>query len=64
MSWRAVLPRFPGYVSGTIIKVHTGNADYNWYNHQVSVDDPQYEMQSDKSEHAAMHKGTALRKLD
>jgi hypothetical protein len=53
-----------GYVSGTIIKVHTRNADCNGYTHHASVDDPQYEILSDKSEHVAMHRGTALRKLD
>jgi hypothetical protein len=53
-----------GHVSGTIIKVHTRNADYKGYTHHASEDDPQYEIQSDKSEHVAMHKGAALRKID
>ena len=53
-----------GHVSGTIIKVHTRNADYKGYTHHASEDDPQYEIQSDKSEHVAMHKGAALLKID
>ena len=53
-----------GHVSGTIVKVHTRNADYQGYTHHASEVDPQYEIQSDKSEHVAMHKGAALRKLD
>jgi hypothetical protein len=53
-----------GHVSGTITKVHTRNADYKGYTHHASADDPQYEIQSDKSDHVAMHRGTALRKID
>jgi Hypervirulence associated proteins TUDOR domain len=29
--------------------------------HHASGDDPQYEIRSDKSDHIAMHKGSALR---
>jgi hypothetical protein len=52
-----------GRVSGTIIKVHTSNTDYKGYTHHASKDDPQYEIQSDKTDHVAMHKGSALRKM-
>jgi hypothetical protein len=52
-----------GRVSGTIIKVHTSDADYKGYTHHASKDDPQYEIRSDKTEHIALHKGSALRKL-
>jgi hypothetical protein len=52
-----------GYVSGTIVRVHTRNTNYKGYTHHASVDDPQYEIQSDKSDHVAMHKGTALHKI-
>ena len=31
--------------------------------HHASADDPQYEIKSDKTDHIAMHKGTALRKF-
>jgi hypothetical protein len=53
-----------GHVSGRIIKVHTGNVDYKGYTHHASPDEPQYEIASDKTDHIAMHKGTALRKVD
>ena len=52
-----------GRVSGEIIKVHRKNADYKGYTHHSSPDDPQYEIKSDKTEHVAMHKGAALRKI-
>lgn len=51
-----------GYVSGTIIKVHTEDFDYKGYTHHASKDDPQYEIKSDKTDHIAAHKGSALRK--
>lgn len=53
-----------GHVSGRIIKVHTSNVDYKGYTHHASPDEPQYEIASDKTDHIAMHKGTALRKVD
>jgi len=52
-----------GRVSGKIIKVHTKDVDYKGYTHHASVDEPQYEIQSDKTDHVAMHKGSALKKL-
>ena len=53
-----------GHVSGRIIKVHTRNVDYKGYTHHASPDEPQYEIESDKTDHVAMHKGTALKKID
>ena len=53
-----------GHVSGRIIKVHTSNVDYKGYTHHASPDEPQYEIASDKTDHVAMHKGAALRKVD
>ena len=52
-----------GRVSGTIINVHTNDTDYKGYTHHASKDHPQYEIQSDKTAHVAMHKGSALRKV-
>lgn len=52
-----------GRVSGTITKVHTRNTAYKGYTHHASKEDPQYEIQSDKTDHIALHKGAALRKL-
>ena len=51
-----------GHVSGTIIKVHTKDVDYKGYTHHATKDEPQYEIQSDKTDHIAMHKGTALKR--
>lgn len=51
-----------GRVRGRIIKVHTQDVDYKGYTHHASADDPQYEIQSDKTDHIAMHKGSALKK--
>jgi hypothetical protein len=51
-----------GHVSGTIIKVHTKDVDYKGHTHHASEDDPQYEIKSSKTDHVAMHKGSALRK--
>lgn len=53
-----------GRVSGTIIKVHTNNTDYKGYTHHATPDDPQYEITSDRTDHIAMHKGSALTKID
>jgi hypothetical protein len=52
-----------GYVSGRIIKVHTRDVDYKGYMHHASKDDPQYEIKSIKTDHIAMHKGAALKKV-
>ena len=52
-----------GRVSGTIVKVHTKNVNYKGYTHHASRDDPQYEIESDKTNHVALHKGNALRHL-
>lgn len=52
-----------GYVSGEIIKVHTENFEYKGHTHHASDDDPQYEIKSDKTDHIAAHKGSALKKM-
>lgn len=53
-----------GYVSGTIIKVHTSDFDYKGHRHRASHEEPQYEIKSDKTDHIAAHKGTALSKIE
>jgi hypothetical protein len=53
-----------GRVSGHIVRVHTRDMNYKGYVHHASEDDPQYEIKSDQSDHIAMHKGKALRRLD
>lgn len=52
-----------GQVSGVIIRVHTRDTDYKGHRRHASPEAPQYEIRSDKSEHIAMHKEEALRKL-
>jgi len=51
-----------GYVSGKIVKVHTTDVEYKGYTHHASKDEPQYEIKSDKTDHIAMHKGSALKR--
>ena len=52
-----------GEVSGTIIKVHTRDFDYKGHTHRASEKDPQYEIKSDKTDHIAAHKGSALQRV-
>lgn len=49
-----------GYVTGTIIAVHTSDFSYKGYTHHASENEPQYEIKSDKTDHIAAHKGSAL----
>jgi len=53
-----------GRVSGHIITVHTHDFDYKGHTHRASEDDPQYEIRSDRTDHVAAHRGSALRRLD
>ena len=52
-----------GRVHGTIVRVHRNDVNYKGYVHHASPDEPQYEIKSDKTDHIALHKGRALRKL-
>ena len=52
-----------GRVSGRIVRVHTKDTNYKGYVHHATEDDPQYEIKSDKTDHVALHKGRALRRL-
>jgi hypothetical protein len=51
-----------GHVSGTIVKIHIRDFDYKGYTHHASKEDPQYEIKSNKTEHVAVHKTSALSK--
>ena len=51
-----------GHVSGHIIRVHTKDVDYKGYTHHASLEEPQYEIRSDTTDHVALHKGSALKK--
>lgn len=49
-----------GHVSGRIVRVHRKDVIWKGYTHHASRDAPQYEIQSDKTDHVALHKGSAL----
>jgi len=50
-----------GRLSGRIVKVHTKDVNYKGHIHHASNDEPQSAIKSDKTDHVALHKGTALR---
>jgi hypothetical protein len=52
-----------GRVRGTIRKVVTAPIEFKGYKVHASKDEPQYEIESDKTEHIAMHKASALTKV-
>ena len=52
-----------GYVRGRIIKLHTRDVDYKGHTRHASDNDPQYEIKSDKTDHIALHKGSALKNV-
>ncbi|MFS2241022.1 DUF2945 domain-containing protein [Microbacterium sp. OR16] len=53
-----------GRVRGRITKVHTSDFEFMGRTRRASDDDPQYEIKSDKTDHVAAHKGSALTLLD
>jgi len=53
-----------GYVSGTIIAVHTSKVVWKGYIHHATRAEPQYEIKSDKTDHIALHKASALEPYD
>ena len=52
-----------GRVSGVIIKKLIRDTKFKGYTHHASREAPQYLIQSDKTDHVAIHKGTALRPI-
>jgi Hypervirulence associated proteins TUDOR domain len=53
-----------GVVTGCVIKAHTSDFDFKGYTHRATPDEPQYEIKSDKTDHIAAHKGSALIKIE
>lgn len=53
-----------GYVTGTIIRIHTRDFNYKGYTHHAGPERPQYEIRSDKTDHIAAHYGDVLRRID
>ena len=51
-----------GRVRGTIKKKHTAEITFKGYTVHASSEEPQYLIKSDKTDHLAMHKGSALQK--
>jgi len=52
-----------GRVSGFIRKKVSAPITFKGYTVRASRDEPQYLIESDKTEHLAMHKGAALRRI-
>ena len=52
-----------GRVSGVIQKKVTSPMKFKSYTVHASADEPQYLIKSEKTDHLAMHKGSALRRL-
>jgi DUF2945 family protein len=59
MSWNSEV----GRVRGTIKKKVTSAMRFKHYMVRASKEEPQYLIKSDKTDHLAMHKGTALTKI-
>ena len=52
-----------GRVRGTIKRRVTSVITFKGYKVHASKEEPQYQIKSDKTDHIAMHKGSALTKL-
>jgi hypothetical protein len=52
-----------GRVRGTIIRIHTRDVEYKGHIHHASPEIPQYEIKSSKTDHIALHLGSALSQL-
>lgn len=52
-----------GRVRGTIKKKITSKIIFKGYTVHASKEEPQYQIKSDKTDHVAMHKGSALKKI-
>ena len=52
-----------GHVRGTIKKKVTSAIKFKTYTVRASKEEPQYLIKSDTTDHMAMHKGSALKKL-
>jgi hypothetical protein len=52
-----------GRVRGTIVKKITAEIEFKGYIRHATKDNPQYLIKSDRTDHIAIHKGSALKKL-
>lgn len=51
-------------VIGVIVKKHMRDVEYHGQVRHCTVQDPQYEIKSDKADHVAMYKTNALTKVN
>ena len=52
-----------GRVRGVIVKKVVSEIRFKGYVHHASKDEPQYIIKSDKTDHIAIHKGPALKRV-
>jgi hypothetical protein len=52
-----------GRVRGVIVKKVIADTPFKGYVHHASKAEPQYIIKSEKTDHIAMHKGTALKRV-
>ncbi len=52
-----------GRVRGTIVQIVTSPIQFKGYTVHATEKEPQYMIKSDKTDHLAMHKGSALKKV-
>ncbi|WP_026819166.1 DUF2945 domain-containing protein [Arthrobacter castelli] len=52
-----------GPIDGRVLKVHTEDVEFRGRTRRCSPEDPQYELESLKTGHIAMHKESALAKV-
>jgi len=52
-----------GRVRGLIVKKVISDIRFKGYVHHASKDEPQYIIKSDKTDHIAIHKGPALKRI-
>ena len=52
-----------GRVGGVIVKKVISDIRFKGYVHHASKDEPQYIIESDKTDHIAIHKGRALKRI-
>lgn len=52
-----------GSVTGVISKKHTRDFEYKGHVRHCSEQEPQFEIKSDKTDHVAMHKTSALTRI-
>lgn len=53
-----------GRVSGKITKKVTSEISFHGHTVHASEEEPQYQIKSAKTDHEAMHKGSALRRIE